>query len=168
MWKKIKDYENYEINEDGQIKRNGKIRKFSISGNGYVGIILSKNSINKSFLVHRLVAQAFILNPENKPVVNHIDANKKNNNLKNLEWVTHSENIKHSIHVTKNLILTLDNSKPFIIRFKDGKIVKYNSGLEFQRETGMDATSISMARRKNCSEYKFASNRGLSGITVYF
>lgn len=63
--------------------------------NGYRTIGLKKNGIGKTFLIHRLVAIAFIDNPENKPEVNHINGNKNDNTVSNLEWVTHSENMTH-------------------------------------------------------------------------
>lgn len=61
----------------------------------YFSVTLSKNGQKHQFLVHRLVATAFIPNPENKPFVNHIDENPSNNSVDNLEWVTHLENMKH-------------------------------------------------------------------------
>ena len=64
---------------------------------GYYRVRLFKNGIYKSFLISRLVAHAFILNPENKPEVNHKDGNKLNNYYKNLEWVTRKENMQHRI-----------------------------------------------------------------------
>lgn len=98
MLKVILGYENrYFIDEHGTIKNKlGKILKPQINMGGYYQICLSKNNHKKYYTIHRLIAQAFIPNPENKPCINHIDGNKLNNNLNNLEWCTYSENNKHA------------------------------------------------------------------------
>jgi len=67
-----------------------------VYGNGYYYVCLSKNGKVRKFKVNRLVAQAFIPNPDNKPFVNHIDGDKLNNNVNNLEWCTQSENMLHA------------------------------------------------------------------------
>lgn len=91
-WKKIYDYK-YLISSEGQIKNiKNNILKGSKDNLGYNSIRLSKNGKEKTFLVHRLVADIFIGNPNNFPQVNHKDCNPENNNVKNLEWVTHIEN----------------------------------------------------------------------------
>lgn len=102
-WKDIKDYEGlYQISNTGKVKSlyrdTEKILIGDVirSGKGYLSVGLTKNKKVKSFLTHRLVAQAFIPNPENKPEVNHIDGNTLNNNVSNLEWCTHRENINHA------------------------------------------------------------------------
>ena len=99
-WKKIDDYENYEISNLGFIRsfNYGRIKILITDEqkNGYLRIGLWENNKKKKFLIHRLVATAFIPNPENKSQVNHIDGNKKNNRLENLEWNTSSENIIHA------------------------------------------------------------------------
>ena len=97
MMKQIYDYENYMIDENGEVFNNNtkQYLKGSIGENGYRYFRLSKNNHKKMYYAHRLVAEHFIDNPNNLPVVNHIDGNKLNNNINNLEWVTYSENTKH-------------------------------------------------------------------------
>lgn len=110
IWKSIKGYESiYEVSSKGRVRsldrvsRNGfvktnlKGKMLSISNSErYSNVGLSKDSKTKNFKVHRLVAIAFIPNPENKPEVNHKDGNKTNNILDNLEWNTKAENQKHA------------------------------------------------------------------------
>lgn len=99
-WKKIKGFENYEISSLGRVKSNQKnkekILKFRITKTGYYRVMLQQDCNKKELLVHRLVAFAFLEIQKNKPEVNHIDLDKSNNRLENLEWVSKSENIKHS------------------------------------------------------------------------
>jgi hypothetical protein len=89
--------EKYEISNTGKL-RNGKyILKENVGTNGYVCYSMSMGNYQRKYeMAHRLVAKAFIDNPENKAEVNHKDCNRLNNDVANLEWCTHSENIKHS------------------------------------------------------------------------
>jgi hypothetical protein len=110
VWSSIVDFDNYEISTLGNVRRKKCIvvnSKNIISHypektlkkelcRGYLRVTLSKNNIQKRKLVHRLVAESFIENSELKPCVNHIDGNKLNNYIENLEWCTYSENEKHS------------------------------------------------------------------------
>lgn len=103
IWKDIAGYEGlYQISNFGRVKRtyrngNVKILKSWINRQGYLIVDLCKNSKRKHFPVHRLVAQAFIPNPENKPEPNHEDGNKFNNHVSNLKWVTRAENVQHAL-----------------------------------------------------------------------
>ena len=101
IWKKIEGFPNYEISNFARVKslKNNKILKNKIT-DGYVYI----NILYKSFRVHRLVALAFLENPENKPFVNHIDGNKLNNRVENLNWMTQEENMQHSVNILGNNI----------------------------------------------------------------
>ena len=90
-WKETK--EHYLVSNFGRVKNKyWKILKPIKKENGYYRVYLK----SKWYPIHRLVAEAFIPNPDNKPQVNHIDGNKKNNNVNNLEWCTAGENIKHA------------------------------------------------------------------------
>lgn len=98
MVKKINGYENYTISDGGEVFNTSTNRplKGSLGENGYRYFRLSKNNKKTMFYGHRLVAEAFLDNPNNLPVVNHKDGNKLNNNVSNLEWVSYSENSKHA------------------------------------------------------------------------
>lgn len=113
-WKPIPEYGGrYEVSNFGRVKSNyifvrttKVIRERIFVGNitkGYRHVLLSSEHglKKKNLKVHRLVSKAFISNPTNKPIVNHKDGNKLNNNVSNLEWCTHIENCNHSLKVLK-------------------------------------------------------------------
>ena len=90
----IEGYENYIIFEDGKIinSKTGREMKPSLNTNSYYQIELSKDGKRKIFKLHRLIALAFIPNPDNKPVIDHINRNTQDNGIENLRWATKSEN----------------------------------------------------------------------------
>lgn len=105
IWKEIKGFENYQISNLGRIKnikyhrqQKSQILKPHYKANGYLSITLSRNGKTNMFYIHRLVASHFVDNKEDKPCVNHKDGCRNNNTAENLEWVTFSENTKHSYH----------------------------------------------------------------------
>lgn len=152
IWKNIKGYENeYQISNLGRIKslkrntknykcKEDKILKNKINHNGYLMAYLSQNKKIKCFRVHRLVAEAFIPNPENKPQVNHKDGNKQNNCVDNLEWCTAKENTDHAI---KN-------------KFRENKykrkIIQYDKQYNFIKEWNSikEATNFGFSKSAIC------------------
>lgn len=96
-WKETQTNPNYMVSDDGRIRRKGCNKdKYTREKNGYMFAELYHHGDKQHVRVHRMVAEAFIPNPEGKPHVNHIDGNKTNNHVSNLEWVTNLENIHHA------------------------------------------------------------------------
>jgi hypothetical protein len=103
-FKTIEGYDNYEVSNKGNVrnKKTNKFIKTFITIHGYFKICLCKNRIKKTFTVHKLVAIAFILNPENKENIDHIDNNRLNNNAVNLRWCSNQENCRNRLISCKN------------------------------------------------------------------
>lgn len=102
-WKVIEGY-NYFVSTYGRIENGstGRILKPGINNHGYYYVNLCKNGKYKSFKTHRLVAEAFIENPDDKVCIDHINNDKLNNNVTNLRWATHSENCRNSSKRSNN------------------------------------------------------------------
>lgn len=175
-WKPINDYPNYMISNLGRVKSvertcttknrwgeiervvNEKILKTTSGKDGYIKVVLCKNSKAKTFLVHRLVATHFIPNPENLPCVNHRDENPSNPTYTNLEWCSHKYNSNYGTskerisekHIGK--ILTSEH-KSKIAEGHNVSIIQYDkdmnlitiwaSGKEAEMATGISAGNIS-------------------------
>lgn len=119
-------YKNSKLSGAKSKIEHGKIMSQCISNSGYYILRLRKDGERKCFYTHRLIAQAFIPNPENKSQVNHIDGNRLNNCVDNLEWVTMSENVLHAYRTGLNYGLRGDLSphKVEVLQFeKDGTFV---------------------------------------------
>ncbi|MCI1958982.1 MAG: NUMOD4 motif-containing HNH endonuclease [Clostridia bacterium] len=166
IWKDVKNYEGlYQISNLGEVKslskkvgkgkgyiKPEKILKQTISKDGYFKVTLCKDGKTKYFRVHRLVAQAFIPNLEDKPVVNHIDENKLNNYVDNLEWVTEEENKLYSYNIhkeefddisRKNVKKAINKVTQNILAYKNGEFIGEYKGKEScAKEIGISPKTI--------------------------
>ena len=156
IWKDVPNYEGlYQVSNFGNVKsvsrninNNGgfqvlseKMLVQSVNNKGYCRVELSKDGKRKPFSVHRLVAEVFVDNPENKSQVNHIDENKMNNYFDNLEWCTAKENINHGTH-NKRAAET-KGCKIKMYDIKMNLIAEFSSMSEASRKTGVWQQNIS-------------------------
>ena len=156
IWSDVRGYEGmYQVSSLGRIKsfdrpikykgRNdksrvikGSFKKLTNTDKGYLKTTLFKNGKGKTREIQRIVAETFIPNPENKPCVNHIDGNKHNNRVENLEWVTSQENTLHAVNILKKTL------KP-VMQFDllGNYIATYESAKQAEQITGVARCSIS-------------------------
>lgn len=147
IWKEISGFEGeYAISSKGRVKnlKTGRILVANDNGAGYRRITLK----GKHYSIHRLVALAFIPNPDNLPQVNHIDERKDNNDVSNLEWCSKSYNVNYSSHKQSCKIKQLD---------KDGNLIRtWDSFHQIERELGyVRPPIIRVCKCKQRSAYNF-------------
>ena len=123
IWKNYID--KYEINNVGELRNSltGRILYKKTNNRGYIYYGMSIKGKLQDVLAHRAVAEIFLMNPENKYQVNHIDGNKENNCVSNLEWVTGSENVKHAfdnklMKISKRAVLKYSKEGVFIEKYE--------------------------------------------------
>ncbi len=140
---KIEGFDNYEVSNLGKVRniKSGRILKPYLNPSGYLRHCLCENNKSKYLFLHKIIAIAFIDNPEEKPCVNHIDENKLNNDLSNLEWCTIRENI---IHGTRTKRAAEKCSKKVIqLDLNDNVLNIFESMTQAEQETGTSAGNIS-------------------------
>lgn len=156
IWKPISGYEGlYEVSSYGRVrsvsrivkcrgigmrKLKGKMRPAQKRGNGYLFVSLCKNRKHKMHSIHRLVAEAFIPNPDNLPYVNHKDETKTNNNVDNLEWCTASYNATYG---TSKLRASDKRAKPVAIIMYGREIARFRCARDAEHLTGINHCNIS-------------------------
>lgn len=172
-WKNIVGYEGlYQISNLGNIKSlnykntdEEKILKTKKNRGGYLLVGLYKNGKQKYYTVHRLVAEAFIPNPNNLPQVNHKDEDKTNNRVENLEWCSPQYNINYG---NRNEKMAKSRSIPILQFNLDGEFIKkWESGTQVQKDLGFDNSSITKCcKGKLKSIYGFIWRYYYKGIWI--
>lgn len=184
IWKDIPNYEgSYQVSNYGRIKslprkrirKTEKVLKSFTNNSGYEIIRLYQNGLERKYLIHRLVAEVFVTNVNNLPQVNHIDGNKHNNNVNNLEWCTASQNMKHSYAnglnkitekrrkiCSKNGKIAIESSKRKVNQYDiEGNFIKtWDSILQIKRKLNIDNSAISKCcknKRKTAGGYIWKS-----------
>lgn len=171
-WRDIEGYVGlYKVSNLGNVMsfkgKKPKLLKPFNNGKGYLQVCLRNNNKSKNFQIHRLVAQAFLQNPNNCPVINHKDENPLNNNVNNLEFCTQKYNLNYGTRnerVSKALTNRKDLSKTILQFDKNGNFInEYPSVREAERKTGIyneNICSVCKGRYKSAGGYvwKFADN----------
>lgn len=148
----IIDHENYAISNKGNVKNviSGKILKPNKNKKGYLQVQLSKNNKKITTRIHRLVGMMFIPNPDNKPYINHKNGDKTDNDVGNLEWSTHTENIRHAFE--HKLIKT---EKPVvIINIENGEKTTFESTSECSRFLNSNNGSVNRVLKGKRNKHK--------------
>jgi len=145
----------YYCNESGLIY-SGKSKKFISnfdSKKGYLNSYIYIDSVKKTFKTHRIVAECFIENTQNKPQINHIDGNKKNNHVSNLEWVNNSENIKHAYKIGLNVKRFRENN-PCTKTYLDTETGIFYIGRKDAADAiGITSNAFKIRRQRNLRNY---------------
>ena len=177
-WKDIEGYTDYMVSNLGRVKSlnyrktdKEQVLKNKIDKDGYLLVNLYKNGKSKTFKIHRLVAQAFIPNSDNKPFIDHINTNRSDNRVENLRWVTHKENMNNDLTLIK--CSKSKKAKP-ILQFdlNDNFIRRWYCIKDVERELGFNQGSISAccsSKRKTSHNYiwKYESDYELIPFKVF-
>ena len=149
MYKTIPDYPDYVAFENGNVysKRRHRLMRPSKKKTGYYELAMYNSNGVKYFSVHRIIAELFIEKPKGAEEVNHINGNKSDNSAKNLEWVTHGNNLKHA-YETKLREQDVSPKKVVAISITDGTRLVFKSIYRAARELKISQGNICMACKK--------------------
>lgn len=151
-WGRARSFDQWVKGKNGSIRFcKGRILKLSTNNQGYLLVTLYKNGKVKKFLVHRLVAEAFLPNPDNLPEVNHKDENKLNNVVSNLEWCNRTYNNNYG---TRNEKVAKKCSKPVVQYTLDGKFVREWKSIQECGKNGFHQGNISACCRGKRKTHK--------------
>lgn len=171
-WKSITDWEFYEVSNYGRVRsidkvvksksgstalKKGKLRTLTLDKDGYYGILLYDGKRKKRFLIHRLVAQAFLPNPLGLPQINHKDEVKTNNSVENLEWCDCSYNINYGTRnerVGKKLKDSNSTARQVVQKTLTGDVVKVWRSVKSVKEGGFKVSGV----MKACQGYEMSPN----------
>ena len=159
-WRDVEGFEGlYQVSNKGKVRsldrtvttsrygkplsmtKRGKVLKTITDRRGYIGVQLSKEGKPYTFKVHRLVARAFLPNAEGLQEVNHIDGNKRNNDIQNLEWCTRGHNIRHAFRTG---LIKKENMRSNAKKVRRSDGVVFNSLTEAAKESGTHISDVSM------------------------
>lgn len=161
VWRDIEGFDGYQVSNMGRVKnlnynRTGEERVLQATDNGQKYLVLSLCKDGKKYnkRVHRLVAEAFLPNPDNKPEIDHINTDRRDNRVENLRWCTNKENINNPLTIRKLSInakkCEFGKSRSISVEqySKDGLLLEtYPSAAEAERQTGINHTSITACCR---------------------
>ena len=151
IWKDIEGYEGlYQVSNIGRVKSltTSNLKVLTLFKNSYHKLVLYKHNKQSTCYIHQLVAKAFIPNPDHKIAINHIDGNKLNNNVNNLEWVTALENITHAI---KHDLFNNNGELNGCSKLTESQVLEIDN----------------LLKSKNLSQEKIAKLFNVSGATIH-
>lgn len=164
IWKTIEGTNGeYQVSDTGLVKttKTGRILRPAVDARGYERVCLFKMDRDRRYKVHRLVAMAFIPNPNNLPQVNHIDGDKRNNNVSNLEWITNEDNMRHAkehgLRVGHERFCESRKKPVIATNIETGEQIVFESILAAVKGIGTyHVTAVIKGQRKQAKGYTFA------------
>ena len=149
-WRAVSVFTNYEVSSVGRVRnsKTGRVLKPSDNNWGHLQVVLAKNGSTKTFKVHRLVAETFIENPLSKRCVDHIDGNRRNNDIDNLRWASDSEN---QMNATKKRSNASSTHKGVSFHKASNKWIAYAQVDGVRKHLGYYATEIEAAESYNAA-----------------